>query len=263
MFIKTDSLWKENVTYLSKDSFYTAANGSRGAKVYGHYRKDTLYYFTRREIHYTTKSRLRIKDKLTQLLLAEDDNKPLFSKASFLTNNKQFGRSVTLKKYTPTQKDIQLIKESFLPYIRRQFATFCHEKSLDTLEHFFADRMHEPIFDTSHVKIERQHSYEDAKQNKIIRFLVPSVLISHGWYPYNEWCAREDSPIQGLRLTCYIDNQDHLIFLQDELTYLDHGDFDDDGKDEFLFWYRIHNHNAYVLYYDDFQKSEKFEWTYH
>ena len=271
LFKKKDSLWRENecfdyndsLFYNKKDSFYIVTNGFKGVKIYGFRKVDTMYYFTRRDVYYLPKPRVKIESRLNKLLIAEDNKIPVFSKAIFLTNNRLYHRNVTIKKYSPTKKDIQLIKDNFIPYITKQFSIFCKDVSLETLQRYCKDTLHSPAFDTEHIKIEWQHAYIDTKQNKIIRCIIPSALISRGWYPYNPWCSREDMQLDGLRITCCINSQNELTFLRDELTYLEHGDFDNDGNDEFLFWYRRFNHNAYVLYYDDFQKSAKFEWTYH
>ena len=40
-------------------------------------------------------------------------------------------------------------------------------------------------------------------------------------------------------------------------------DFDQDGENELLFFYSIFNHDAYVLYSNNFQDETKFEWSYH
>lgn len=271
LFIKKDSLWKEyelfdykdSLYYNTRDSFFIVTNGLKGDKLYGSRKVDTMYYFSRRDVYYLPKPRIKIENPLNKLLLAEDEKIPLFSKASFLTNNKLYHRNVTIKKYSPTKKDIQLIKENFFPYITKQFSIFCKDVSFEAIQRFFKDSLNSPTFDTTHIKIEWQHSYIDTKKNKIIRCKIPSALISRGWYPYNRECSREDMQLDGLRITCCINSQNELTFLQDEITYLDHGDFDNDGNDEFLFWYRRFNHNAYVLYYDNFQKSAEFEWTYH
>ena len=271
LFIKKDNLWKENecfdyndsLFYNKKDSFYVVTNGFKGAKIYGFRKVDTMYYFTRRDVYYLPKPQVKIESNLNKLLLAEDNKTPVFSKVSFLTNNKFYKRNVILKDYNPTKQDIQLIKKNFFPYIRKQFETFCKEEDFDRLQHFLEDTVHVKFFDTANIKIERKDTHVDTKQNKLIRCIIPSAAISRGIYPFNGYCSREDLPFYGLRITCYINNLNQVTFLQDELTYLDHGDFDNDGKDEFLFWYRRFNHNAYVLYYDNFQKSAQFEWSYH
>jgi len=41
------------------------------------------------------------------------------------------------------------------------------------------------------------------------------------------------------------------------------GDFDGDGKVEALFWFAGYNEDGYIIYFDDFRKSEKFTWGYH
>jgi hypothetical protein len=47
------------------------------------------------------------------------------------------------------------------------------------------------------------------------------------------------------------------------LSVIAHGDYNADGKDEWIFWQDGYNLNGYVLFYDDFKKRVKYIWTYH
>ncbi len=44
---------------------------------------------------------------------------------------------------------------------------------------------------------------------------------------------------------------------------IDIGDFDGDGRIEALFWFSGYNEDGYVLYFDRFEKSAIFTWSYH
>jgi len=52
-------------------------------------------------------------------------------------------------------------------------------------------------------------------------------------------------------------------YLSPNLTLIDAGDYDNDGKSEALFWYDDYNQNGYVLFYDGFRKRADFLWSYH
>ena len=47
------------------------------------------------------------------------------------------------------------------------------------------------------------------------------------------------------------------------LTLIDAGDYDKDGKSEVLFWYSGYNRDGYVLFYNDFKNKADFIWSYH
>ena len=47
------------------------------------------------------------------------------------------------------------------------------------------------------------------------------------------------------------------------LSLIDAGDYDKDGRSEVVFWYSGYNRDGYVLLYDNFTKRTDFVWTYH
>lgn len=47
------------------------------------------------------------------------------------------------------------------------------------------------------------------------------------------------------------------------LTLIDAGDYDKDGKSEVIFWYSGYNRDGYVLFYNDFRSRADFIWSYH
>ena len=53
------------------------------------------------------------------------------------------------------------------------------------------------------------------------------------------------------------------LFLGINLSPLDAGDFDGDGKSEWIFQYNGHNENGYSLFLDNFKKKIEFNWIYH
>ena len=52
-------------------------------------------------------------------------------------------------------------------------------------------------------------------------------------------------------------------FLGTRLKLIDMGDFDSDGKNEWLFQYQNYNLDGYIIYYDSFKKKREFTWLYH
>ena len=106
------------------------------------------------------------------------------------------------------------------------------------------------------------NSFIDIDKNKLVNILFPIPAPANYFYFLRTDCLREDNP-SLFRILCYIDKNNKISFLHDELQFIDHGDFDNDGKDEYLFWYSIHNNDGYVMYYDDFSKSVECIWTYH
>ncbi len=55
---------------------------------------------------------------------------------------------------------------------------------------------------------------------------------------------------------------DQPVFIGRGLTFVDAGDYDADGKSEFLFWYSAYNRDGYSLYSEDFMKRVDFWWGY-
>jgi hypothetical protein len=52
-------------------------------------------------------------------------------------------------------------------------------------------------------------------------------------------------------------------YLGNNLSLIDAGDYDKDGKSEVIFWYSSYNRDGYVLFSDDFKKRVDFIWGYH
>jgi hypothetical protein len=261
LFIKLDSTWTTNDEYQKKDTFYLIEKGSIGARTYGYMATNTQYFFSRRKYFYILKPKREIVPYLRKSMRSITTEKS--TEACFVTNNNRFKRNTTLLKYTPGEQDKELIKTNFFRFIKNQFLLNCGQ----VLEEHYdvQQRLTDSInmlFDTGKIKIDRPNTFIDQKGNKLITFTIPYYFLYHSIYPFAR-CFREDSGYEGLRLTCYINNKNEILFLQDELNYLEHGDFDNDGKDEFLFWYSIFNHDGYIIFYNDFRSSTEFNWSFH
>ncbi len=60
-----------------------------------------------------------------------------------------------------------------------------------------------------------------------------------------------------------VDPQKTIRFLGDDMWLVDAGDYDNDGKSEVLFAIDGYNRGGYELFYDDFKKHVRFEFSYH
>lgn len=184
----------------------------------------------------------------------KDNEVWLISKATLLSNNAKFERNIRLKQYSPALSDLEILKDSVKIYLSELYVSnkACSEgfnsMNIDTL----INKVVTPIY---RVLCDSTNSFIDDKHNKIISLLVPAASIYNSFYPFNEDCFREDNRFKYFRILCYISNTGKISFLYDNLQYLDHGDFDGDGKDEFLFWYTSHHKDGYVMFYDDFSKK--------
>jgi hypothetical protein len=56
---------------------------------------------------------------------------------------------------------------------------------------------------------------------------------------------------------------DKLLYLGQDLSVVEAGDFDSDGTSEVLFWYSGYNDDGYTLFYDGFRKHVDYRWNYH
>ena len=267
LFIKVGSEWRKNNKYLKMDTFYQIKRGQITAKIPCYRKVRKKGFFPEKEIYYVPEKKVLLDQYLVKYLQSLTSEN--FLNANFVTNDRKFKRNTILKKYLPLKAEIQIIKDSFPVYIQNQFNRFCPETSVDIVykevsfesqEDFLTSKMK---IDISTIKIDSVNSFVDSKGSKLITFIVHYFPLYRNRYPFNGNCFREDNRYEGFRISCIIDNKNNLRFLGDELNYLDHGDFDNDGKDEFLFWYSIFNHDKYVLFYDDFKKSIDFEWSYH
>jgi hypothetical protein len=94
-------------------------------------------------------------------------------------------------------------------------------------------------------------SYQNVLGQKLISIgLNPNLykcdgIIDPQWKPY--WFL--------------IDKQIRCI--GNELTLVDAGDYDNDGKSEVIFWHSGYNEDGYMLFYDNFNSTVEFYWKYH
>jgi ribosomal protein S18 len=56
---------------------------------------------------------------------------------------------------------------------------------------------------------------------------------------------------------------DKLKLLGKDLSPVDAGDFDSDGKSEWMFMYSGYNESGYCLFFENFSKKVEFNWVYH
>lgn len=54
-----------------------------------------------------------------------------------------------------------------------------------------------------------------------------------------------------------------VLYLGQDLSLVDAGDYDSDGASEVLFWYSGYNDDGYTLFYDGFRKHVDYHWGYH
>ena len=63
-------------------------------------------------------------------------------------------------------------------------------------------------------------------------------------------------------LTYFVDDGG-IRYLFGSLTLIDAGDYDNDGRDEFIFKYQGYNYDGYLVYYNNCKQSAEFGWNYH
>jgi hypothetical protein len=60
-----------------------------------------------------------------------------------------------------------------------------------------------------------------------------------------------------------VDSKISVRYLDSGMWLVDAGDYDNGGKSELVFSIHGENRGGYELFYDDFKKHAKFEFTYH
>lgn len=183
----------------------------------------------------------------------------LIKKAVLLTNNSAYTQNTHLASYLPNENEMKILLNSSKAYMTALLrANECVVSSfinIDTTLFYTVNAVDSILIDSSNCFI-------DQRGNKLINILFPAGLRLEGIYPFIGDCHRE-AQFRYFRILCYIAKAGKISFVGDNLQYLDHGDFDSDGKDEFLFWSTMHNHDGYVLLYDDFSKATELIWDYH
>lgn len=60
----------------------------------------------------------------------------------------------------------------------------------------------------------------------------------------------------------FLINQD-IYYIGNDMSVIDAGDYDNDGKSEMMFWHSGYNEDGYTLFYNDFRKRVDYYWKYH
>lgn len=63
--------------------------------------------------------------------------------------------------------------------------------------------------------------------------------------------------------TWFLLDGENIDFLGRELTLIDSGDYDNDGKSELLFWHSGYDEDGYVLMYNSVSEEVEYLWRYH
>ena len=146
------------------------------------------------------------------------------------------------KRSQPDSDDRKLLFSAF----QKSFRSLCVIKSKKTTPYLVAPYKSGDLHILDFYKSTNDHK-------------VASVSIGEGYYE----CDKADSPSHGddNRRVFYVG--EGARYLGSDLTLVDAGDYDNDGKSEVLFWYDAYNRNGYVLFYDGFSKRADFIWGYH
>jgi hypothetical protein len=95
---------------------------------------------------------------------------------------------------------------------------------------------------------------DEYKSNKDIKLV--SVTLKKPFFTCSSELGKSEN-----KKWFYLDGVPH--YLGDDLTLIDAGDYDNDGKSEVIFWYGGYNKDGYVMFYNDFKNKVKFLWSYH
>lgn len=95
-------------------------------------------------------------------------------------------------------------------------------------------------------------SYRSSTSKELISIGLDLEKINCDGPPSPEWLA-----------SWFLLNGNDVDFIGRELELIDAGDYDGDGKSEFLFWYSGYNKDGYILIYNDFRGRAEYLWGYH
>ncbi len=163
-----------------------------------------------------------------------------------------------LQRFIPSENDVREVLDSFSVYLTVQYAKPICKRGFNEV---IADSVINTILQVNKLNIDTANCFIDADSNKLITGVYPVYFLFAYTYPFTSDCRREDNRA-GFKIT-YASRHERPRFLSDELSYIGSADFDNDGKDEYIFWYCIHNTEGYVLFYDDFRKKVEYTWHYH
>lgn len=181
-------------------------------------------------------------------------------KVALLSTNPSYRQHVKLAFYVPGPQEKKRLLDTTKTYLDQLFRN--NSACIEQFGFFIDTILKYAVAAKDYIVIDSANSFIDGAGNKLITVLFPARTQWSFAYPFDRECNREDNAFEYYRILCYLQNDGQLFFLRDELFYLDHGDFDNDGKDEFLFWTSRFNHDGYVLYYDDFRKVVRYIWGY-
>jgi hypothetical protein len=263
LFIKEKAEWLIDTNFQSRHSTNVILGKKLNPVLLTLKYDSTDFYLPNRDKYY----RGNIKIKLPDYYLTNFNvDWPFLKRLTFCTNNSKYKQTIALKKYIVEKPDLQIIRNNLFNYIKDLYVNYClpnRQDFSDSILKYYLDSVLVVNPNNPIIKIDSNETYITEKGERIIKFKFVSIMWLHGIYPFNESCFREDNGYENPTLTIFIDNNNRFRFLSDELTLLNHGDFDNDGNDEFIFWSSIFNHDKFILYYDNFQKKCEYGWSYH
>lgn len=89
------------------------------------------------------------------------------------------------------------------------------------------------------------HRSSDSRE--LVSIGLDSKIIKSDGPPSPEWSGN-----------WFLIHDKNIDFIGREMEFVDSGDYDNDGKPEFLFWHSGYNEDGYVLIYGDFRKKAEY-----
>lgn len=144
------------------------------------------------------------------------------------------------KRYIPAKKDVELL----YPLTKERIPRAYHCNGA-------------PDWDAKEIQITEDdiklyRSYKNKKNEKLI-----SIGLSTD---HTDNC---DGPLDKTDKPMWFYVADGIKFIGYELDLVDAGDYDADGKVEFVFWHGAYDNDGYTLYESNFEKRFDYYWTYH
>ena len=138
------------------------------------------------------------------------------------------------------------IKETLYPFLKVSVGR------TNSIRCEYEPNYHSVPYDFKPQEIVLYKSYHSSINKDLVSIGLDLKKINCDGPPSPEWLS-----------TWFLINGNDIDFIGREMELIDVGDYDGDGKPEFLFWYSGYDNDGYIIMYNDFREKTEYLWGYH